>query len=183
MSQNTPERGRIEGGGDFRESEPQSPSRVSIVETLYFHTVGVNPHVVQTRYGRNLKTEEQVFVRRLTLTDDWVALDAGWLKAVSYVLIQNMEGRMLQVNPTDEERADIESRVVEISFSASEPQPANDGPRDMFSPPLPITGPIPTAHLILPPRESLRLCPLNIHNIRIRCRNKTAKIVLHMIPG
>lgn len=70
---------------------PQAPSRLTVVEMVYFQLVGENPIGAESRYVRGLTTEEQPCERRLKATENWQHLDRGWLEQVSTLVISNRE--------------------------------------------------------------------------------------------
>lgn len=181
MSTEAPNTGRIAGTGkpSTTPSVADSPSRITVVETVYFHNRGIDPAVITSKFGRPLETDEQAFVRRATMTEDWVPLDVGWVKKAAMIVIQNLEGRNLQVNPTPEEKLETASRVVELSFGCGVEK--DEGPRDMFS--APKSKPTPIPHILLLPGESLRLQPFTLLGIMIRSRSGSAKVVINVIPG
>ena len=76
------------------------PSRIVVVEMVYFQAPGESPLGVGSRYSRKLLTEEQPCERRLKATDSWQELDRAWLEQVSTVVISNQEsvkGKILEV--------------------------------------------------------------------------------------
>src|SRR6516165_2146294 len=112
-------------------AEPSSPSsqpqptvievpktgRVTVVEIVHFISPGAAPISVESRFVRKLSTDEQPYVRRMTVDEKWQKLDLGWLKGSrpSMLVIENHEGQFTQVNPTKEEREESARRVVVLN--------------------------------------------------------------------
>lgn len=140
----------------------QSSSRITVVETVYHQTVPDQPTALESRFSRFLASDEQVYVRRLTVGEDWQRLDTGWLKVASLLLVSNDEGRGQQVQPTDQERADIAARVIEVAHG------------EYRSAILP--------DWLIPPGESLRGCPASLGNIWLRCRQGVARCTVVLFP-
>lgn len=55
------------------------PARVVIVEKLYHAVPGRNPTSIQEGFCRKIVCREQPYMREMRLTEQWVALDKGWI--------------------------------------------------------------------------------------------------------
>lgn len=67
-------------------------------------------------YDEELETDHEAYGRRLTVGEEWQPLDFGWVPVedVGMVVVENLAGRNLRVNPTDDERREIADRVLEV---------------------------------------------------------------------
>lgn len=68
-------------------------SRMGVVSLLYHHQPGSQPIAVENRFSRWLGTDEQPYLRKLTLTKEWVPLDKGWLDVAGMLMIRNEEDK------------------------------------------------------------------------------------------
>ena len=122
----------------------------------------------ESRYQRRCHSDEQVYQRTITLDEKWRPLDTGWVKEPALVKISNEEGIYWQVVPTQEEREEVETHVIEICFL-----PADVLERSPERPPPDIE---------VPPAESSRFCPGCPERISIRCRSGLAKAKIFVVP-
>jgi hypothetical protein len=120
---------------------------LTVVETVYHQQLGDQPLPVTTRFVRNLSSQEQPYVRKLTLGPEWVPLDTGWITEASYVIIANEGNGPITKNPTDEQIQEEANRLIDISFMGEDPHPC----------------------MTIPSGESLRMCPVDLTMIKIRC--------------
>lgn len=69
-------------------------------------------------FTRKLNDKEQPYQRRFTVGEIWKKIDYSWLKdlGVSFVVLENLEGRDLQIRPSEEERKAIDSKIVEVAY-------------------------------------------------------------------
>jgi hypothetical protein len=157
---------------------PRGPGAVSPgahvgqIVTLYHHSPGEEPTAADVRSGRWVGSEEQPYSRPLCRAGtDWAPLDLGWLagRPVSRVLIENREGKFLQVNPTPDERAAAEARVIEVAVQA---HVDSDPPRVVVLP-----------FALVRPGECLPFEPVDPAALRVRCAAGPAKFSLLVVPG
>lgn len=134
--------------------------RLAVVETAYHQQFGKQPHSIETRFSRQLSTQNQLYERQLVATEEWYPLDCGWLESTGMMVLVNNEGKFLQVQPTDEEREAAERKVLEVSYQ--------DAPHNVW--------------LILP-RESMRAQPGDVRKLRIRCQSGVARFTLCLFPS
>ena len=95
----------------------QDKSVLTIVENVYYREPGEQPTMTELSHSRIIDGTGQVYERRLTATEEWQPLDCGWIEETSQLIIRNREGYFLQTNPTEEERKESDSKILEISFS------------------------------------------------------------------
>lgn len=125
------------------EHRGEPPVSVSKVCQVALSTLGIEP-----------------YQRRQTATSDPQPLDLGWVRPeqVGFIVIENLEGLGRQEYPSEEERADIARRVIEIDCGS------NSGCW-LVEPGLYFFGK-----------------PVNSTSIKIRCRYKTATYKVHIFP-
>lgn len=138
-------------------------ARIGVVSLVYHQQTGSEPVSVESRFSRWLESDEQPYLRKLTIKEEWTALDGGWLKEVGEVFLRNDEGKF-QVQPTDEERAAVMARVVEIA----------------------VVEPVVKQRLFvfgrIRPLESLQFEPHDLTSLRLRCVSGTARCTLALFP-
>jgi hypothetical protein len=134
---------------------------MSVVDMTYFQPVDGSPTTAfeeGVRFTREIESDEQPYTRRKVATEEWQALDHGWVEKCGMMLVRNNEGRFYAVNPTPEQRAEADKRVIEISFNGVD------------------------VHLVVRPTEVIRFSPVDVRQIKLRCRHDTAKYELYLIP-
>lgn len=138
-----------------------SPSRVSVVEQIWYQSAGEQPHALTLRMYRPMSATSQAYSRRKTVGVKWEELDTGWVKVPSFVVIENSEGQRPASVPSPSEKAALAAKVVWVSLGeVNEP-----------------------AHLIIQPGEHLRL-PLNVGTrLYLRAAEGSIKVMIHAIPG
>ena len=140
------------------ETPRQVPSSLTVVEQVYYRARDENPTHIETRYSRVLSTDEQIYVRRLNVGEEWYDIGTGWIERCAMIVIQNEEGKGLQQIPTVEQQKEIDSRVVELGY----------GEIALFK---------------ILPKESFRGTPsLDFKKLMVMCINGTARIRIHLIP-
>lgn len=136
---------------------PEVKDRLTIVECVYHQPFGEQPTVVEHRYSRELESKEQVYERRVTIGENWQPLDTGWIERLGLLVIANHEGHGLQRAPSDDERAAIAARVVEVGL---------DG----------------RAIWLVLPGESMRATPATLSGLQVRCQRGEARCTIHAYP-
>lgn len=101
-------------------SDPKPPvrkPRITVLETLYHQGVlGEKPTTVECQFERELESDEQPYQRRCKVGEDPQPLDVGWIEEVGEIHIQNNEGRSLQVQPTEEEKAETAKKSLSLGI-------------------------------------------------------------------
>ena len=141
----------------------QRRCRITAVSQVYFHQPNGQPTGADMRWGRWLNTaDEQAWVRRMAIGEEWAAVDAGWnADALSLLTVEN-EFTRFQVMPTPDERQAADLKWVELSLRG-------DG----------------VADLILRPGEGvfLPLAPGRAVRLQARCQVGQTKIVVRSFPA
>lgn len=133
--------------------------RLTVVETVYHRPSGEDATSVESRFSRELRTINQVYLRRCRATEEWQNLDCGWLSSCSMLCIRNRAGTNLQVIPSDEERKETARKILEVSYCSS--------PRDVW---------------LVYPGESMRASPAQVKELRVRCQSGAVQFDLCLIP-
>lgn len=154
-------------------------NRIIVVEMVYHQSTEEQPTAIETRFARWLDSEEQPFIRRSKVGEEWQPLDTGWIDTAGLILISNVEGTTtIQQQPSQQEQDSLTSRVLEIGLITPEPVKSN---RTMYSPHQgPSTLIVPFAEII--PGETIRFSPVNLDRMRIRCRNGFGRYSIHVLP-
>lgn len=141
--------------------------RLTVIQTISHETPGGEPVGIWSGFSRILDTDEQVWERRYKINSTWTKLDCGWFegKQCSQVLIRNETGNDLVVNPTPEQRLEIASKTIEVSFEGDASSLAGTNP-----------------HCLIPSGESFRAMPVNLDHVYVRCRNSEANIIVNIFP-
>ncbi len=106
--------------GTAEKPEPSTKSTVNILSTVYHRNPGENPITLETNMRHELVSDEQPYQRRCRVGEEWEPLDFGWLAPkdgpldVGSIHIVNEEGKFLQKQPTPEQRAKTEAKILEI---------------------------------------------------------------------
>lgn len=133
--------------------------RLVVTTAVYHQPFREQPVSVASRFVRELETNEQAFVRRRVIDEEWQLLDCGWINRVaSYLLLVNEEGKHRQTIPTPEELADTAERVIEVSHNKLE------------------------AHWLILPGASMQGTPVNLHHLFLRCCKGTARLSIFLVP-
>jgi len=139
-----------------------SLNQLTVVELIYHRRQDDQPIQFESRFSRNLNTDEQAYDRRCKARSEWQLLDLGWIEQAGHISIENCEGHFNQVQPTDDERKEAESRVIELGWLIDgEPQPK----------------------IIIPVHESCRFTPTSGSQIYVRCQSGIANYNLRVIPN
>lgn len=133
------------------------------------------------------------YVRTITVGEEWQVLELGHLKACSLMVLVN-EATRWDRNPTDAQRLEAASRIIELSHGSPITAPLDDGGpkaaaglRTMFSAPLSSSGKGPPAGAyrvdrLIYPGEHDKGVPADLSSIRLRCRRGTARCTLYLFP-
>lgn len=140
-----------------------SKSRITVVEQVYFQQDGQQPVTAESRFGRQLASDEQPYVRRYRVGPEWRPLDCGWVADAAQLVLLNDEGRTGPRNVTDERRAELDRMVVEVSFASDAGTPE--------------------CHALVRPRESARVEPRQLKNVMVRCVAGKCWVVVRVFPA
>ena len=133
---------------------------LTVVEMVYLQPIDGEAQCVESRYMRELDTHEQLYKRRMTVTNEWKPLDVGWIEKAGLLVIHNEEGQHLTANPTEEEAKTIADSIVEISSNSE----------GCF-------------RILVRPGESTRFEPSDVFKLQIRSRTAKAFVTIHAFPN
>jgi len=136
-------------------------SRLVVVENVYHQPADGFPTTAMgdtSRFHRELDSDEHPYERHKVAKGEWEPIDHGWVDRCGMLLVRNDEGHF-SVNPTAEQVAEVLSRVIEVSFCDSQ-----------------------TPSILVPPTETCRFYPTDVKQMRLRCREGTARYTLYLIP-
>ena len=141
--------------------QPQELSRLTVLLTAHHEQAGEQPRTFPLTFSDLLETTQESYSRRMRATEEWTSLDFGWIHSseVGYIIIDNIEGRGLSIQPTPEEKALTASRVIELAYV--------DSPQDYWP---------------IPPRLFFFGQVVRPSDLRIRCQNGTASYRINAIP-
>lgn len=135
--------------------------RVTIVVNIHHEHLGEAPVSLQSIHARLLEYMEEPYQRRLRANGEWqpVIDDNCWVPGakIGYVVVENLEGQVLTVQPTEEERRKSASKVLEIGYTNNSAE----------------------ADLIYPGSIAIKT-PSNASRLVIRCRSGEAAYKLHV---
>lgn len=133
-------------------------SRVTVVETVYHQTGEGHTTPIESKYQRFLGSVGPGYLRLQTVGEDWQPLDVGWVQDASFLHIRNEKPRYSRV-PTAVEQGIAESKVLELRMEDSE---------------------IPFSEVRV--GESIRINPMYVRMIQVRCRSGEAKFTVNVLP-
>lgn len=142
----------------------EGKDRLTLVASIYHEHPGEEPFSFAFQASRSLPScDDQVYQRRLTLSEIWTPLDLGWFKdtpeRIGYICIENLEGRIKHTYPTEEQRREMAKKVVLVSPSRDDDRAWEIWPTFSF--------------IGLPTKPEL---------VDLRCKSGSAKILLTVFP-
>jgi hypothetical protein len=133
---------------------------MTVVEHVYHQVSGERPVEAPTRgYDRALQSDGGSFLRSLIADETWRPLNLEWVPEPGLLCIYNREGSNLPTLPSEEEKADIARRVLEVSYSV-------DGELGWE----------------IPPGESMRGIPTKAKELMVRSRHEVIRYTVFAIP-
>lgn len=161
---------RLEGEGKNLRNTPlaasvlQDRDRVTLTGHIHFEHYGDPPHSVDfPPCSYFTETQGEVYKRRISVEQEWKPLPLGWFAEedlpIGLIVIVNQEGTVAPTaTPTEEEEADVEKRVVELTFGAIQ------------------------TLMYLPPRLPFFVIPVNAKSLQLRCQHGKARCAVHIFP-
>ncbi len=99
---------------------PEPKNRLTVVGTVYHQVPQGEPDSFESRFVRGLEDEEQPYRRQTKVGEKWEAIDFGWLESVGYLVIRNEAGKDRTTKPTNEEKAALAKKVLELTLDTNE---------------------------------------------------------------
>ena len=138
------------------EQNEEYTARLTLVSTVYHQVQGEKPQAFSSQSTRFLDSDEQVYTRHLKVSEDWQALEFGWVKDPSIILLEypqvKVDNLILQ-----------ESLLLGIAVGTSDPL-------ELFE---------------IPPGDPFRVYPIVSANtlfVRYPNGDTIAKVILHAFP-
>lgn len=107
---------QFQQGGPADFAFPQG-SRVSVVKRMYYQQTGKQVIPVEVQFTRPSAVHGQHYTRELVATQEWQDLDFNWVKSAGLVIIINMEGRNLHVQPSKQQMEEFGRKVIEVGVA------------------------------------------------------------------
>ena len=138
---------------------PLQDDRITAQFNLYYEQQEFSPTQITTSFSTIIpKSEEQVYVRRIKIQQDWMDLDFGWVKKSGAFLVENRK-TISSIRLSKEEEKKNAKSVLRIrkKEEKGEGWPVNlGGFFFVFS---------------------------SEQNVEVRCEEGEATVVVHVIPG
>jgi hypothetical protein len=163
---------------------PPEGALLTVVGSFYHQGSGQQPTSQDIRYSRQLRSNEQAYIRNTKIGEDWQPLDFGWVKVPGFFVLTNNEGKFTGAQPTDRERQEARTHIIEFGIVSELLSQGLTKPkgRDMFSEPLCPEQPVLLSFIL--PGEALSWSPAtDPAQLRIRCRKGTARYTLWAVQG
>lgn len=162
--------------------KPAMKPRLVVAQNVYHQIPGEQAYSTESRYSRWLSSDEQVYVRKIKVPADWVRLESGWVESPCALVISNDETAYKDVQPTEEQKAEVAGRVVELAVLVTNNP---EGPRSMWSPPSDkgAQESLAVRFAVLRPGESMRFEPQPGAVYVARCLGASAKCQLVAVPS
>ncbi len=150
------------------QAQQRAKARLTVVSHVYHQPADSSPSDTPVQYSQAIESEEEPWRRWFNAREEWQPLQCGWVEQASLLILCNDEGKWLQRNPTAEERAAVEAKVVELGIG--------DDPGG----PVIIEDTLPFAEVH--PGRGCQFTPTAASRIYVRCRRGNARCVLTLIP-
>lgn len=94
---------------------PKSTSRVIVRSEIIHERSGKPARTWGQPHAFAVASNEPACDRELTVGEGWQVLELGWVRWPSLLYIKNLETEF-RVNPTPEERAEADAKIIELGF-------------------------------------------------------------------
>lgn len=97
---------------------PAETGRITSLLNFYHQQPNENPVQHQFVSDVSCDSDVELFSKKQTIGNEWTSLSLGWLEpaAIAGYIIHNRTGETRAINPTEQERLDDASAVLEISL-------------------------------------------------------------------
>lgn len=147
---------------DFPNNFQRPRPRIVVVENVYHQSPGSDPVGVDTSSSRFCNSDEQPFLRRTRIGDEWMPLETGWVSEPFLIAIRN-DAAAFRVNPSSAEREEAGRRVIEVAVVTENGLGA------------PFT--------LIHPGDSVRLYPLDGAKYYLRSQLGYAQVTINAFAG
>ena len=90
--------------------------RLTIITQIHHDHTGRPTFSGEVRFDRVLETVDQPFHRELEVGEEVTQIEAHWIKRVGHLLIENVTGKVIQLQPSDAEKKETAKKIVRVSF-------------------------------------------------------------------
>ncbi len=146
--------------------QPLPRSRLTVLNKVYVNLPGENttgPEPIS--FYRWLESEERPYSRTIKVTEQWQAIDLGWLKdlPIAHIVFENETVRPLGKVPEQLELDEWRDKVLEVGIQVGE------GIIEPFA--------------YFPVGEGMSFSPSIPQDLRVRCRKGTGKLTYYIVAG
>jgi len=96
-------------------AENNPPCHLVTIEQVYYQMPYEEPEGIDSRSSHMVFSEEEPFIKRKTLSNNWEKLPTGSIQGQGTVVIQNKVQHPSQI-PTPEQKLELENRIIEVSW-------------------------------------------------------------------
>lgn len=105
------------------DANPKKTNRFTVHSLFHHEKTGEKPFSMEGGFSAEVQTDEESFSRKFRATEEFQPLNFGWLapQQAGLVVIRNVEGEGLLLIPSEDEKAQIAKRVIEVAIEGAEP--------------------------------------------------------------
>lgn len=144
-------------------SDQKERSRLTVTYRIYHQLNNEDPTQVSDAYARPLQHDDEPYQRRKLKVGNQarIPLDCGWLQGeqAGCFVIENTSGQDSEIYPTEDERREINQRVIRVFLSPGD-----------------------TSGLFVPPGQSRFIQPFDTREVRLISAHGTARYNLTVFP-
>jgi hypothetical protein len=188
-----------ESRGRLAAYRPEGKPKVISVGNLHYRDAQGVVKSIPSNFAKFVDSEEQPLTRSFKIGEEWVPLELAWVKDCGYLLLRNDGGKQFQVVPTEEQRNEELSRVVEVGYmlKSSLPDFVNETPVRSRGPRNPANRThhdkflrVDQAEVVIPPIMPLWLIDVGAklegqptsEPMYLRCRHGETTVTMMAIP-
>ena len=91
--------------------------RFAAMVSLYHMPPKGQPLSLSSKYAETLESDEQAYIRKMKLTEDWRTIDCGWVEKPKHIAILHERPAPGLIPPRD-----YVAPVLEVSYASDDPQ-------------------------------------------------------------
>lgn len=166
---------------------PDLPPRLIVNSNLYHRDTTSKVKSNPSRFVRILKGNDDPYIRRMIVGEEWIPVDTAWIKQIGYLRIRNEGGKPFNSVPSQEQIQEEMSRILDIGYLLNLPEKEDKihkTRRTMFDPPLeiqPIKVDI-TSMWMIHPYEHMEGKPHPTFPMFMRCRHGEVSVTIIALP-
>lgn len=174
---------------------PDNSPKLIVYSNLHHRDTDSQLKSNTSKFVRILSSKEDVYIRKMTVGEQWIQLDTAWIKPdqIGYLRIRNEGGRVFNVQPTPEQVEEEKLRIVDIGYMLvnTHPEKKEEIPtiktkRTMFDPPLKVEPQIvvePIPMWMVHPHEHMEGKPHPMFPMFLRCRHGEVSVTVVAVPN